>query len=57
MTTDTADVTTVKAFEALDDLCQENEDLRAENLLLKAQLELARTKLHTAEAFTVRRGW
>jgi regulator of replication initiation timing len=50
-------VSTAEAYQALDELVSENEDLRAENLLLKAQLVTARDKLATANVYANRRGW
>ena len=45
------------AFDALDDLVQENEDLKAENLLLRAQLTESRDALAIAKVLHNRRGW
>jgi hypothetical protein len=49
--------TTAEAFAALDSLIHENDELREDNLVLRAQLETARNKLHTANILAARRGW
>lgn len=51
------DVTIAEVCRSWDDLVQENEDLRAENLLLRAQLTESRDELAIAKVLHNRRGW
>lgn len=58
------DVTVAQAYEALDDVFEELADLKAENLLLKAQVQqlestnaVLQTQRDTANALANRRGW
>lgn len=51
------DITIAQAHQALDDVFEELADLKAENLLLRAQLVEARDELAIAKVLHNRRGW
>lgn len=51
------DVTVAQAHKALNSVFEELADLKAENLLLKGKLEVARDQLATARLDGSRRGW